>query len=359
MSAFSEVSASVDVADVVQHAGRRWPVVDGIPFLRAGREELADRALALLQAGDERGALVELLGDQDDWWPWPLPDRGQRARAIQAPTLRDAMDALGYGPVGDYFAYRWSDPTFLSGLCLLEHHAGGTRSVFELGCGIGHFLRELSGRGITVAGADVVFSKLWLARRFLVPDARLVCFDAAGRFPVADDTFDVAFCHDVVHYLPDKPRAVAELRRIARRVLVGHAHNRLVDNLSPGQGLSPDDYGALLPGAAIYDDRELGLAAVEQRPPRSGCDHLHEAAAVALAWPRSRTPPLGLLAPRPHAQLALNPLLDPQSRHVRWPSERYRAEYEPLSDYLVTDSGDAGVDELYRRRILVDLPARW
>ena len=33
-------------------AGRRWPVVDGIPFLRHGREELAAEALNRLDAGD-------------------------------------------------------------------------------------------------------------------------------------------------------------------------------------------------------------------------------------------------------------------------------------------------------------------
>ncbi len=161
----------------------RVPVVAGIPYLRTGRDELRAHALARLDAGDEHGALVALLADQDDWWTEPPPPREQLERAIAATTLREAMAHLGFGRVGDYFAYRWSDPTFLSGLGLLDAHAGGITSAFELGCGAGHLLRELRLRGVRVAGGDVVFAKLWLAKRFVVPDADLACFDGGSPFP--------------------------------------------------------------------------------------------------------------------------------------------------------------------------------
>ncbi len=52
---------------------RRWPVVDGIPYLRVGREDLADEALAALDAGDRDAALAVLLADQDDWARTPPP----------------------------------------------------------------------------------------------------------------------------------------------------------------------------------------------------------------------------------------------------------------------------------------------
>ena len=342
----------------VERWGRRWPVVAGIPFLRRGREALADRALAHLEAGDERGALIELLGDQDDWWPFALPDQRGRARALETASLRAAMDALGYGPVGDYFAYRWSDPTFLSGLALLERHGEAHGSLFELGCGVGHFLRELHLRGVEVGGGDVVFSKLWLARRFLVPEAHLVCFDARYPFPLQAGGYDVAFCHDALHYLPDKLLAVAELRRIARCVLIGHAHNRLVANLSAGSPLAPAAYAELLPGAVMYDDAELAGAAREAHAPRPG-ENLDCAAAIALAWPPEQRRGPSLTRARPRARLRLNPLLDPDSLELRWPSERYREEYEALSSHLRGVDRSAGEDELYRRRVLLDLPEAW
>jgi hypothetical protein len=56
---------------VREPVGLRWPVVDGIPFLRAGRRELAEAALGHLDAGEGEAALALLLADQDDWWRGP------------------------------------------------------------------------------------------------------------------------------------------------------------------------------------------------------------------------------------------------------------------------------------------------
>jgi hypothetical protein len=106
-------------------AGRRWPAPEGIPFLHAGREALATEALARLDAGDAEGALVALLADQDDWWRGPTAEPAalrELVRARDRLTLRAAMALLAWGPVADYFAHRWSDPTFLAGLALVEAH---------------------------------------------------------------------------------------------------------------------------------------------------------------------------------------------------------------------------------------------
>jgi SAM-dependent methyltransferase len=350
----------VEGPHVLAADGERWPVVDDIPYLRTGREALVSEALAALDAGDPGAARVLLLADQDDWWPFDVPDAGACRAAVAAPTLREAMAALAYGPVGDYFAFRWSDPTFLSGLALLDAHGRGARRAFELACGIGHFLRELGLRGIAATGADVVWSKLWLARRFVAPQARLVCFDAAAPFPPADDTADVCLCHDALHYLPDKAHAVAELRRIGSTVLVGHAHNAAVENPSPGAPLPVEEYAALLPGARLYDDAQLGggLAAGAPAAPR-GADELAGAAAIALAWgpgDGARVPTFALPA---SGALRLNPLLDPDTLAVRWPSARYRDEYAALSGHLAGADPAAPREELARRRVLVDLPEAW
>jgi hypothetical protein len=137
---------------------RRWPVVDGIPFLRVGREDLADEALAALDAGDRASALVLLLADQDDWARTPPPDRGALAELVADAdrlTFREAMDLLAFGGVATYFAHRWSDPTFLAGLALTEAHRGDARRAFEVACGAGHHLRELLRVGVAAAGGDV------------------------------------------------------------------------------------------------------------------------------------------------------------------------------------------------------------
>jgi len=349
-------------------------VVTDIPFLRADRRVLADAALAALDVGDAQRALVLLLGDQDNWARTPPPSEAARAAVVcqaDALTFRAAMDGLAFGAVGTYFAHRWSDPTFLSGLALAEAHWNAPSCVFELACGAGHYLREFSRCTPKVAGADIVFAKLWLARRFLAPAARLVCFDAAVAWPLGTASADMVFCHDAFYFLPEKPHVAAEMLRVAGpggRVLVGHAHNALVDNLSAGDPLSPGGYAELFGTPLIYDDRELTQALVEERAPEpSTATAIADAPAVALATGADAPRVLlgGLTMPPVGTTLRRNPLY--AGPNIQWPSERYQREYGPLATYpLQSDAperavagADLATDRLARRRVLLDLPQQW
>ncbi len=363
-----------DTLHSVAHGPERWPVIADIPFLRADRRTLADAALAALDAGDAEHALVLLLGDQDNWARTPPPSAADCAALVREAgtlTFRAAMDRLAFGAVGTYFAHRWSDPTFLSGLALAEAHWNAPACVFELACGAGHYLREFARLALAVAGADIVFAKLWLARRYLAPDARLVCFDAAGPWPLASGFADLVFCHDAFYFLPHKPHVAAEMLRVAGpggRVLVGHAHNSLVDNLSAGEPLPPAGYAALFGTPLLYDDRELTQALIEMRAPVPGsAAMIADAPAVALATGAAEPRPVagGLAMPPVGAALRRNPLYAGPT--IQWPSERYEREYGPLATYpMQTDvpeqavaGADPATDRLARRRVLLDLPPRW
>ena len=350
--------------------GERWPVIDGIAFLRADRRALADDALAALDDGDPETALMLLLGDQDGWARTPPPSEAARREAIRrcdALSFRAAMELLAFGPVGTYFAHRWSDPTFLSGLALAQSHWPAPRRVFELACGAGHFLRAFAGQAEAVAGGDLVFAKLWLARRFVAPAAELVCFDAAAPWPLEDASADLVFCHDAFYFLPNKAHVAAEMRRVAPIVLVGHAHNALVETLSSGAPLDPAGYAALFPGCTLYDDREMTAALIEGRMPRAvSADGLRDAPAVTLASGIATGLAAGpLTMPAPGVPLRRNPLYD--RGRIAWPSERYRTEYGSLATYpssmdapaSALAGADAQVDAMARNRVLLDLPERW
>ena len=351
--------------------GERWPVVDDIAFLRADRRALADAALACLDAGDGDGALVLLLGDQDGWARTPPPTEAARRDLVarrDALSFRDAMALLAFGPVGTYFAHRWSDPTFLSGLALAQSYWGAPRTVLELACGAGHFLRAFTGHAAAVVGGDLVFAKLWLARHWIAPAATLVCFDAAAPWPFDTRAADLLFCHDAFYFLPDKRQVAVEMLRVATRVLVGHMHNALVDNLSAGEPLEPATYAAMFPAPDLFDDRELTAALIEARTPRKATlGELATAPAVALAMGTAAPGPAAgpLTTPPPGVTLRRNPLYEAGA--IRWPSDRYAVEYGPLATYPAqTDAPDAAVagqsaviDALARRRVLLDLPERW
>ena len=354
--------------------GRRWPCIDGIPYLRVAREALVADAVDRLDRGDRNGALAVLLADQDDWWTGTAADPGALRRLVHERdrlSLREAMDLLAFDRVGHYFAHRWSDPTFMAGLGLLEAHWRSARTSFELACGIGHYGRALMQRGIAYTGADVVFSKLWLARHWVLPPAaRLVCFDAAAPWPVPDNRYDLVFCHDAFYFLEPKLSILATLRSVAGdkgRLALGHVHNSGAENLSSGHAVSAAAMAQLFPDATVYDDAELTRAVVEARAPHPAqwaeLDAV-EAFSVEDRRDLSGSPRVlgqGLSMPGVDATLRLNPLYRPRDEGyaIAWPSPRYEAEYGGRATYPGLIADDRFDSEAVRRRILVDLPERW
>ena len=348
----------------------RWPVVDDIAFLRADRRALADAALALLDAGDVQAATVLLLGDQDGWAPGPPPGQAARVQVVRERArlnFRAAMDLLAFGGVATYFAHRWSDPTYLSGLALAQSHWQQPGRVLEVACGAGHFLRAFAPHANEVVGGDIVFAKLWLARHFVAPEAELVCFDAGAAWPFEDRAADLLFCHDAFYFFADKTLAAAEMMRVSPRVLVGHVHNALAENFSSGAPVTPVEMAALFPGSALFDDIELTRALIERRVPSAVCaSGLSGAAAMTIAWGNALAGPADgtLTRPKRGTRLRRNPLY--QAGRIQWPSDRYAQEYGDLATYpALTDApdvafaGSEAVDALARARVLLDLPERW
>ena len=344
---------------------RLWPVVDGIPYLREG--ELAERAAEHLRHDRVDAARRLLLTDRDRFAPGDPAQPGALDPLFGAnATLRSAMQTLGYGPVGDYFAHRWTSPTYLTGVRLLERTVCAGRPVIEVACGIGHFLRLLEQRAVPTIGIDIVYSKLWLARRFLGVRGQLVCGDIE-RSPVVrlggteTERSATVFCHDAFYFFERKAAALRHLRSLAGpvgRLAVGHVHTRQ-DRHEAGFALSVEDYQALA-DAPVYGEGAC------VRP-------------AAVYWVEGGTNARLFPLEEENADLRLNPLL---SRHgVRWPSEGWRREYEadcrrngidPLQDVwepvscadLLENDSFTTLDAirrstLWERRILLNLPEKW
>jgi SAM-dependent methyltransferase len=365
----------VDTAATLQGGERRWPVVAGIPWLRAGRDAVRERAVAALDAGDAETAAVVLLADADDWWDAPPPPDAQLRAALRATTLRDAVDLLGFGRVGTYFLHRWTDPSWLAALALTAAHPPAGRPVVDLACGAGHLLRHLHLHGHRdLTGVDVVFAKLWLARRFVLPaDApvALVCADLTAPWPLPPPPQPgYVACHDALYFLDDKAyflddkaAVVAAARRHAGdggAVLLGHCHNAGHPAGRAGRPLDPDCWRALLPGAVAYAEEELTAATAAGRLPASAdAAALAATEAVNLALDGSDAPPEpALLAPSTGAVLAPNPLYADGGR--RWPGDRWAAEYgRRASTYLPERWTELPLEDAVRRRLLLDLPEAW
>ena len=348
-------------------------MVDGIPYLRTDSEGLVAVALHHLDAGRPDDALVALLTDQDAWWSGPATDLGELRELVAARhrlTLREAMRLLRLGPVADYFAYRWSDPTFLAGLALLEAHWQAPATAFELACGIGHYLRELTRRGVACLGADVVFAKCWLAKNWVAPDADYVVFDAGGHWPTVGQTFDLVQCHDAFYFLPEPAQTARRLRNALNPdgvLAISHLHHHDYISGAKGPALTADAWARLFPKATVYDENTLLWALLEAGTPQPTiwrADIDVEAFSIVEAIADTPRPLLGGLAmPFPGTRLRPNPLLGGRPGHdlVQWPSPRYQAEYG-AGCFWANEDADLGatiIRDPARLRRLVDLPERW
>jgi len=347
--------------------GERWPVVDGIPYLRVESEGLVAVALDHLDADCPDDALVALLTDQDAWWTGPatdLTELKQLVRERDTLSLRDAMALLRLGPVADYFAYRWSDPTYLAGLALLDAHGADAGSAFELACGIGHYLRDLTRHGVDCLGADVVFAKCWLAKNWIAPDARYLVFDAAASWPIADARFDLVMCHDAFYFLSDQPRVADRLRAACApggTLAISHLHNADHSGGAMGPARSAAAWATLFPDANVYDERALlhALMTDTDAVPIGWADDPN---VEAWSMVESDNPPpcrsRKLAMPPADAVLRANPLLAADGT-VQWPSPRYEAEYGAGCFWAMPDAALPFTADAARLRRLVDLPERW
>ena len=311
-----------------------WPVMNGIAYLRP-KHSVREAAVALLQQDQSQEALVILLQDQDPFAPLPPPDADTLRELLNDPTinLRTALQMLNYGPVADYFAYRWATPTFLSGLALLQLTAQVQRPVVEIACGMGHFLRTLEANGITTVGVDLVFSKLWLARRYLDVQGTLVCGDTHV-LPLRSQQPSTVFCHDAFYFFEDKEAVLTGLRTLAAGgpLALGHVHTDAIDHGVAGTLRSAEAYSQMADASAsFYNDQQLTTAwLTKQMPPAQTPNELNQA--EAIAWIEGKINPQLFPLDRPASSLSRNPLLGPDGT-MQWPTERFRNEYEADSGY--------------------------
>jgi len=94
----------------------------------------------------------------------------------------------------------------------------GARSLLDVGCGTGRWIRWAQERGIRAFGFDA-------SRAMLQNGLRSHCAQATmTRVPIRANAADVAVCSFVLSYVPDVGEAFSELARIASKVLVSDLH---------------------------------------------------------------------------------------------------------------------------------------
>jgi uncharacterized protein YbaR (Trm112 family) len=371
-----------------------FPLVAGIPVLHL--QAAAAKALGHLDAGRPDLALLSMFELDDD------AESAERFVALAGSgtsTYRDIADALGSTFEGGYFLYRFSDPTFVVAKAVVQSVAsrvltGGGRAVDICG-GSGHLTRTLVGMSSPPAVlADLYFSKTWLARRFTSPGCEAVACDGNSPLPFARGAFRYAMCSDAFMYIWTKRQFVQEMLRLTdtgdtrTAVMINHAHNQLSWSPSQGQALPPSGYRDLFETIEPRLFAEAGLLAdivgggpldLGRRDDQAALDN-----DPALTLIASREP--GVFARHPLAppcerggEFRLNPLYEAHAEgdrvrlRLRFPSEDYEQEYGACRQYLCDEviadaatlallpaaSATGPLEDLARRRIILDLPKRY
>lgn len=144
------------------------------------------------------------------WFMWPfffVWFKGRHVRTAmelktQAPSMSDAEFADVYRRVRTFADDRVTDTNAEAMAYVLSRLARGT--LLDVGSGRGYFLTQVC-TGVRGIGCDL-----------LGGNVRAV----AERLPFRGNSFDVVTCFHTLEHTRDLPRAIAELRRVARKQLI-------------------------------------------------------------------------------------------------------------------------------------------
>lgn len=371
-----------------------FPIVAGIPVMIS--DEPTRSAMHLLEAGAGEAALFVLLGVNDD------STRADRLRALldgsRPATYREAMALLSRDAEGEYFVYRFSDPTFLTASAVLEglarHPKVRARKALDLCGGSGHLTRVLTRLSSTedTVLADIHFWKLWVARQFMAPGCEAVCCNGNHPLPFTRGSFSLVMCSDAFPYIFQKRLMADEMMRLAGEegvVVMPHLHSALGENFTAGMTLTPRGYLDLFEPLSprVFKDSELLAAVLEG----GQLDLSVETSVDALAG----EPSLTLIAshnaelfrtyePQPASAevvgaLTVNPLYRVEHSNgasvltLTFPTQEYEEEFGECKRYLpatVTVPADltmpfdastlgSAYEELRRRHVIIDAPPRF
>jgi ubiquinone/menaquinone biosynthesis C-methylase UbiE len=130
----------------------------------------------------------------------------------------------------------------------------GSAHVLELGCGPAHMWKECVDRipdGWSITLSDLSDGMLDAAWRNLVVTGRAFKYEQidAQSIPYPDGTFDIVIANHMLYHVPDRPKALAQIRRVLKTgghmiaTTVGDGHlaeiNKWLKQVSPDTDFAP------------------------------------------------------------------------------------------------------------------------
>ncbi len=112
--------------------------------------------------------------------------------------------------------YRFEKLDYLPRVVDFNGYAG--RRVLDVGCGVGNDLSRFGRGGADVVGIDLAERSIELARQNFSQRGLPGEFHVMNgeRLDIPDDSFDMVYCHTVLHFTPNPERMVREIHRVLK-----------------------------------------------------------------------------------------------------------------------------------------------
>jgi SAM-dependent methyltransferase len=133
----------------------------------------------------------------------------ERVAPVGHDDVRDFYDTVYYGNGASHGQLPWHVRSIANRLRPVRG-----RDVLDIACGTGQWLGEMRQRGARVAGIDIS-SRAVEQCRMRLPDAD-IHEGVAESLPFADGRFDLVTCLGSLEHFLDQPKALDEMRRVAK-----------------------------------------------------------------------------------------------------------------------------------------------
>jgi 2-polyprenyl-3-methyl-5-hydroxy-6-metoxy-1,4-benzoquinol methylase len=155
--------------------------------------------------------------------------------------MKDAIFPVGEFFIGETHAEKYQSSNWIArrlvgnfmASILATVRTAGNQDVHEIGCGEGHILGLLAGKGFKVAGCDISDSSLAVAAReasrhgFVIPLAKQSIYELDS----SRDAADTVLCCEVLEHLTDPEAGLRQLLAITRKDLIVSVPNEPVWHL--------------------------------------------------------------------------------------------------------------------------------
>ncbi len=131
-----------------------------------------------------------------------------------------------------------------------------SKSILDVGCGVGTLIKSLKEKGLTVEGVDISSVALAKARE---SGLKVKLADLDEKLPYKDNSFDCVLSNQVLMHILDPKKLVLEMKRVSGKYVIFNVPNHLYWRLrfSLFFGKMPPIFGGISPHISFFNMQKV------------------------------------------------------------------------------------------------------